>query len=63
MSDFVVSPCDKCEIKNGYGGDYRCACCELTKLRAENQRLQAKIKKRKPTDREPIAFGKWQKID
>ena len=42
---YEITPCRNCTINKGYGGEYRCSICELTKLRAENERLTNKIKK------------------
>ena len=43
--DYEITPCRNCTINKGYGGEYRCSICELTKLRVENERLTNKIKK------------------
>ena len=47
-----INPCEKCTIKEGYGGDYRCWCCELSKLREENEQLKMKIAKLKAEKRQ-----------
>lgn len=47
-----ITPCEKCTIKEGYGGDYRCWCCELSKLREENEQLKKKIAKLKAEKRQ-----------
>ena len=44
---YEINPCEKCTIKNGYGGQTRCSYCELTHLREENKNLKNKIKRGK----------------
>lgn len=40
---FEFSPCVNCQIKEGYGGDYRCSLCEVSWLIKENERLNKKV--------------------
>jgi len=45
MDEYIINPCDKCTIKEGYGGDYRCSCCRYSKLDEINTNLIKKIQK------------------
>ena len=41
----LINPCNKCAIKGGYGGDYRCSCCDYKQTQGEIVLLNNKIKK------------------
>ena len=57
--EYEITPCRNCTINKGYGGEYRCSICELSKLRQENERLNKKLKKQKEiTDRKRFSYGK-----
>lgn len=45
MSKYIINPCDKCTIKERYGGDYRCSCCDYTRLQGKIVAQDNKIKK------------------
>lgn len=42
-----INPCNRCTLKEGYGGDARCSMCELSRLREENQQLKKKLDRMK----------------
>lgn len=60
--DYEITPCRNCTIKDGYGGEYRCSICELTKLRVENERLTNKIKKEQERKKEFSRSKNYGKI-
>lgn len=47
---YEINPCQRCPLKDGYGGEYRCSICELTFLRKETERLNKKLKKQNHKD-------------